>query len=105
MILISLVIFILILLGSFHILVRRIRAPLYYEFKVCPRCGSNDIHKVDYSWWGGIIGSVLVHQVRCKKCGKTYDGVTGTNIANRMGAYIIIMIIIFTLITILRFIL
>jgi len=59
---------------------KRIRVPLYYKFKVCPRCCSNDIHKVEYFWLGGLILPTLVHQIRCKKCGKTYNGVTGTNI-------------------------
>lgn len=99
------IIFIVILLASFFILMKRIHTPLYYNFKVCPRCGSNDIHKVEYSWWGGIIGSALVHQVRCKKCGKTYDGVTGTNITKRMSIYVFVMIIIFTLLVLLRYIL
>lgn len=99
------IIFIAILLASFFTLMKRIRTPLYYNFKVCPRCSSNDIHKVEYSWWGGIIGSALVHQVRCKKCGKTYDGVTGTNIAKRMSIYVFVIIIIFTLLVLLRYIL
>ncbi len=105
MILIFLVIFIFILIVSFFILMKRIRAPLYYKFKSCPRCGSNDIYKVEYSWWGGLIGPGLVHQVRCKNCGKTYDGVTGTNITKRMSIYTIIIIIIFTILALSRYIL
>lgn len=105
MIFVFLVIFIVILLASFFTLMKRIRAPLYYKFKACPRCSSNDIHKVEYSWWGGLIGPALVHQVRCKKCGKTYDGVTGTNITKRMSIYVVIIIIIFTVLVLLRYIL
>jgi len=105
MIFVFLVIFIIILVVSFFSLTKKIRTPLYYNFKACPRCSSNDINKVEYSWWGGLIGPVLVHQVRCKKCGMTYDGATGTNITKRVGRYIAIVIIIITILQLLRFIL
>ena len=62
-----LIIFIVILLATLFVLMNRIRTPLYYQFKPCPQCGSSDIHKVEYSWWGGLIGPALVHQVRCKQ--------------------------------------
>ena len=105
MVFVFLAIFIIILFASFFILMKRIRTPLYHNFKACPRCNSSDIHKVKYSWWGGLIGPALVHQVRCKKCGKTYDGVTGTDVTKRMSIYIVIMIIIFTLLVLSQYIL
>lgn len=104
MILFFLIIFIIILLATLFALMKRIHTPLYYTYKACPRCGSDDIFRVEYSWWGGLIGPNLVHQVRCKKCGKTYDGATGTNIAKRMSIYVVIMIVIFTILIILRLI-
>ena len=61
----------IILIITLKVLMKRIQVPLYYEYKPCPRCGSSDIHKVEYSWWGGVVGPALVHQVRCKKCGAT----------------------------------
>jgi hypothetical protein len=94
-----------ILLATLFLLMKRIQAPLYYDYKPCPRCASSDIHKVDYSWWGGLIGPALVHQVRCKKCGKIYDGTTGKDISRRLRLYLIVMIALFLLIMILQFIL
>jgi hypothetical protein len=105
MILIFIIILSIVLLITFFILMRRIRMPLYYSFKACPQCGSDDIHKVEYSWWGGLIGPYLVHQVRCKKCGKTYDGVTGTNITTKIGIFFAIMIAVLTILELLTFIL
>jgi len=105
MILVFLIIFILLLIASFYVLIKRIRVPLYHKFKACPRCGSDDIYKTDYSWWGGMLGPVLVHQVRCKKCGKAYDGVTGTNITKRLSIYSIVLIVILSILMILRLIL
>jgi uncharacterized membrane protein len=102
-ILIFIIFFILILFASLLVLLKRIRVPLYDQVKPCPRCGSADVHKVEYSWWGGLIGPSLVHQTRCKKCGKTYNGVTGTDITNKVSIYIIAMIIISTILIILRY--
>jgi hypothetical protein len=102
MILVFVIIFIVILLATFYVFIKRIRTPLYYDMKVCPRCGSNDVHKVEYSWWGGLIGPGLVHQVQCKKCGKTYDGSTGTNITKKASTFITIALIIYLIIVIIK---
>jgi hypothetical protein len=103
MIFIILAALIAILLISVFILVRKIHTPLYYNFKSCPKCGSDDIYKVEYSWWGGITSS-LVHQVRCKKCGTTYDGVAGTDITKRVTIIFTVLLIFSIIITVLRFI-
>ncbi len=67
--------------------------------KPCPRCGSREIHKVEYSRWGGIVDPVLVHQVRCKKCGKTYDGAAVTNITKRVATFVaLIQVILFIIV-------
>ena len=102
MILVFVIIFIIILLATFYVLIKRIHTPLYYDMKACPKCKSSDVHKVEYSWWGGLIGPGLVHQIRCKKCGLTYDGVTGTNITKRVSAFITVSLIISFIIVILR---
>jgi len=105
MILVFVIIFIIVLLATFYVLIKKIHTPLYYDMKACPRCKSSDVHKVEYSWWGGLIGPGLVHQVRCKKCGLTYDGATGTNITKRVSAFITVGLIISVIIVILRLIL
>lgn len=105
MVFIFVTIFIIILLVSFFILLKRIKTPLHYTFKECPRCKSIDIHKVEYSWWGGLIGPYLVHQVRCKNCGKTYNGFTGTNVSSsKIFIYVIMMITISSMLLVLKFI-
>ncbi|KYK29807.1 hypothetical protein AYK20_00295 [Thermoplasmatales archaeon SG8-52-1] len=98
-------ILILILITTLKILIKRIQTPLYYEYKPCPRCGSLDIHKVEYSWWGGLLGSAIVHQVRCKKCGKSYDGMTGKDNERKVSLYIVIIILILVTLTLLKYIL
>ena len=97
-------IFFILLLATFYLLLRRIKSPLYYDFKNCPKCKSNEIYKVEYSWWGGIIGAYLVHQVRCKKCGHAYNGVTGSKISNYSANFLLIGIILSAIFLILRYI-
>lgn len=106
---VSIIFFIIVLIlfitlfASLYILFKRIHTPLYYEVKICPRCRSNDVHRVDYSWWGGFLGPRLVHQVRCKKCGKTYNGATGTDITRNITIYMMIAIIIFIIISLIDY--
>ena len=75
------------------------------EYVPCPRCGSNNLEKVDYSWWGGFLGPRLVHQVRCRSCGKAYDGVTGKFITKNIVIYSVIVTVIMVLLLILRILL
>jgi magnesium-transporting ATPase (P-type) len=92
-----------ILLVSLKILLKRIEVPLCNEYKSCPRCGSSEIHKVEYSWWGGLLGPALVHQVRCKKCGKTYDGSTGRNITRPITIYMLVGFFIIIILSLLKY--
>jgi hypothetical protein len=96
-------ILVVLLLITLWLLMKRIQTPLYYEYKPCPRCGSTDILKVEYSWWGGLLGPALVHEVRCKKCGMAYDGSSGRNIAQPIKIYFAIGLIIVVIIIILRY--
>lgn len=98
-------ILIVMLVVTLKILMKRIQTPLYYDYKQCPRCGSSDIHKVEYSWWGGLVSPALVHQVRCKKCGKAYDGTTGKDTTRKVLLYIVISIILLIILTLLQYIL
>jgi uncharacterized membrane protein len=102
MILVFVLLFIILLFASFYMLIKRIQTPLYYDMKACPRCNSTDIHRVEYSWWGGLVGPGLVHQVRCKKCGLAYDGASGTTITRRASIYITIVLIVSVILVILR---
>jgi len=100
------IIFLIVILAiTLRILMKRIQTPIYYEYKPCPRCNSSEIFKVEYSWWGGLLGPVLVHQVRCKKCGLTYDGSSGRNIKQPVTLYFIISLTIIVILIALRYLL
>jgi hypothetical protein len=49
----------------------------------CPKCGSSDVKKVGYTWWGGMIGPRLMNHTKCNHCGTTYNGKSGKS--NAMG--------------------
>ena len=62
----------------------------------CPNCGNDknqEIHRVNYTWWGGSIGPRLLNQVKCFKCGKTYNGKTGKSNDMVILIYLLIMVI------------
>jgi transcription elongation factor Elf1 len=51
--------------------------PIKEEIKPCPRCGHTEAEQVQFTWWGGILGAAMLHQVKCKNCGLEYNGQTG----------------------------
>ncbi|MDR2188381.1 MAG: hypothetical protein LBE62_10060 [Azonexus sp.] len=56
-----------------------------FEYKPCPKCSSLKVEKVGFTWWLGILPSLL-NQVKCKECGASYNGKTGKS---NTGAIII----------------
>lgn len=44
----------------------------------CPKCGCpGDAERVYWTWWGGLIGPMIINTVRCHDCGTQYNGNTG----------------------------
>lgn len=103
MIFIFLTLLMIVLIFSVFSLIKKIQNPVFYEYLPCPRCGSRDIHKVEYSWFGGLLASA-VHMARCKKCGKAYNGASGENL-NRYYGIVFVFVIIIIILHILRFLL
>jgi hypothetical protein len=46
----------------------------------CPNCRSRRSRKVWSTWWGGFFGPIVFGIVRCRQCGKQYNGKTGVPI-------------------------
>ena len=69
----------------------------------CPKCGSTDIKKVGYTWWGGALGPKLLNHVKCNSCGATFNGKTGESNTLKILLYnlavIIIVIMLYLLLT------
>ncbi len=101
MIFVFLTILMIILIFSIFSLIKKIQNPVFYKYEPCPVCGSKNIEKVEYSWFGGLLASAF-NVARCKKCGKSYNGATGKDL-KKYNAVIIIILIIFILLQLLRF--
>ena len=46
----------------------------------CPNCGSSNSKRIGNSWSGGLVGSVLLHECKCKDCKTDFNGKTGLEI-------------------------
>ena len=43
----------------------------------CPKCDSERIKKVKFTFWGSFLGPALLAHVRCQDCGCTFNGRSG----------------------------
>jgi ribosomal protein L37AE/L43A len=43
----------------------------------CPKCDSDRIKKVKFTFWGSFLGPALLAHVRCQDCGCTFNGRSG----------------------------
>lgn len=67
------------------------------ETMPCPNCGSTDIKKVGYTWWGGALGPKMLHHVKCNTCGTAYNGKTGQSNTMKILLYNMAVIVIIIL--------
>ncbi len=61
------------------------------KYVPCPKCGSTDVKQVGYTWWGGFLGSKLMHHVKCNACSATYNGKTGKPNTMKIAIYMIVV--------------
>ncbi|MBN2116665.1 MAG: hypothetical protein JW730_08845 [Anaerolineales bacterium] len=47
------------------------------QYAPCPNCGNTNVKKINYTWWGGILGPAILTHVKCNNCGTQYNGKTG----------------------------
>lgn len=60
----------------------------------CPKCGSDIVSPVRYTWWGGIIGPKMLHHTKCKACGYTFNSKTRKSNTNGIIIYSVILFVI-----------
>jgi predicted RNA-binding Zn-ribbon protein involved in translation (DUF1610 family) len=56
----------------------------------CPQCGANEATRVHWTWWGGLIGPMIINTVRCRDCGTAYNGKHGDYNTTRIALYLLI---------------
>lgn len=71
------------------------------EYVPCPKCGSTNVQKMRYTWWGGAIGPSLLTHVRCQACGYAYNGKTGNSNTPSIIIYSVVVFVIFIIILVL----
>lgn len=64
------------------------------QFLACPFCGGQDIQKLSYTWWGGMLGPKLCTHVKCRSCKKTYNGKSGRSNLRFILTYQIIAVVV-----------
>ena len=57
----------------------------------CPQCSNAAAQKMNFTWWGGILGPKLLTHVKCQACGKQYNGKTGKDNTTNIAIYFVVV--------------
>jgi hypothetical protein len=61
------------------------------EYADCPFCGCpGEADKVSFTWWGGVVGPALFTHVKCRDCGRCYNGRTGNDNTLAITIYVLV---------------
>jgi hypothetical protein len=63
----------------------------------CPQCGNVYARKIDFTWWGGLLGPRILNHVKCLQCGQTYNSKTGRSNFTAIVLYQVITLLIIAL--------
>jgi uncharacterized protein (DUF983 family)/DNA-directed RNA polymerase subunit RPC12/RpoP len=63
-------------------------------FARCPHCGARDATRLSYTFWGGFLGPLLIHTVRCNDCGTQYNGKHGDYNTVRIAIFVSISLVV-----------
>ena len=56
----------------------------------CPKC-QGSAEKLNFTWWGGLVGPKLLSHVKCSSCGHTYNGKNGKDNKTAIIVYCIVV--------------
>ncbi|WP_255154757.1 hypothetical protein [Ferruginibacter sp. HRS2-29] len=60
----------------------------------CPKCGSENITPVKYTWWGGVLGPKILHHTKCNACKFLYNSKTRKSNTTGIIVYSVILFVI-----------
>jgi hypothetical protein len=60
----------------------------------CYSCGCPDHTKIYWTFWGGMVGPLMLSHVRCKSCGTTYNSKTGKSNNTAITIYLVVSLVI-----------
>lgn len=59
---------------------------------ICPGCRQDIVPTpVKFTWWGGVLGPKLLHQVQCPGCTTRFNGKTGAMNTRSIAVYTVII--------------
>jgi predicted Zn-ribbon and HTH transcriptional regulator len=61
----------------------------------CPKCASDSIAAVKWTWWGGLIGPKILHHHKCASCNFTFNNKTKKSNTTPIIVYFIVISIVF----------
>jgi hypothetical protein len=56
----------------------------------CPKCGCPYSAKVNFTWWGGVLGPRMFHHVKCRQCGAGFNSKTGRSNNTAIAVYMLV---------------
>ena len=62
------------------------------EWVACPRCRSPYVNKAKFTWWGGVVGPLIIPEVKCATCGHSYNGKTGGPLGVAIAVYLVVVL-------------
>lgn len=68
--------------------------------KNCPKCNSENIAPVRWTWWGGAVGPAIIKTSKCSDCGAQFNTNTGGSNSTAIGIYIGVSIAIALVLTV-----
>jgi predicted nucleic-acid-binding Zn-ribbon protein len=60
------------------------------QYAPCPNCGQTNAQKVNFTWWGGVLGPKMFTHVKCQNCGTEYNGKTGKSNQQNILIYFLV---------------
>lgn len=54
----------------------------------CPKCASQSISKPSFTWWGGMIGPLILNHRVCGSCGFGFNGKSGNSNQTAIAIYL-----------------
>lgn len=60
----------------------------------CPRCRTPDPLKVNFTWWGGMLGPRMLSHVKCRGCGLAFNGKTGESNDSKIAIYFVVTFVV-----------
>ena len=68
--------------------------PVQRQYVPCPRCQSEEVSRVAFSWWGGLVGPAMFNHCKCARCAATFNGKTGASNTTAIAVYVIVTMIV-----------